>query len=168
MLVKIRKYCHNARKLESIPIFLIYSRSYKLCSQHFPIYDVGYMCTIWWRIFKCLWRLLNLIIRVINMHQGSPHSTTFFGLFIEKLVNWCIHRCGEGSDKWGTLVHSVLCVFGYLSCLQNLNAIHGWCDEKGLTLNLGKTEAMSFLPFAPTRWQVVHGLSQGQVEGVEF
>ena len=76
----------------------------------------------------------------IGVKQGCPLSPTF-GLYINEVANYITRRGGEGIGILGTPIHILLYIDDMLlvsmsyATLHHLNALHGFCHEKDLTVN---------------------------------
>lgn len=75
--------------------------------------------------------------------QGSPISSILFQLFMSPLYHLSPRRRGYADDGVIT-VYSDNFVQNILQAKQELIAVHRWCQQNGLELDLGKSEVMHF------------------------
>ena len=88
----------------------------------------------------------------MGVKQGCPLSATLFGLYIDRLEEFVLDYCKENAE-FPILGHFVLALQIYaddvvlmahaISSLQkSLDAIHAFCEETGLSVNVSKTKIM--------------------------
>ena len=116
---------------------------------------------------------LNHLLRNKGVKQGCPLFPTLFGLVIDKAADYIRWGSGEVINILGTPARLFLCTRDIIlvfeshgSILHHLNAPDGFCMEKQLPINLGKTKAMIFHTFALIFRQAIFTLSGSQLEGV--
>lgn len=95
--------------------------------------------------------LSDEIHSTIGVKQGCPLSPTLFGLYIDELEMFIQTMGGEGALLSGSLISTLLyaddvvLISSSIEGLQaHLDALHRFCQDRGLTVNLGKTKVMVF------------------------
>ncbi|MCO5582230.1 hypothetical protein L7F22_036122 [Adiantum nelumboides] len=109
---------------------------------------------------RCPGGLSDTLVSTIGVKQGCPLSPTLFGLYIDEIVDFILHRGGEGVDISGTTVHILLYADDIVLVSEtavglqlHLQALDDFCSQRGLTVNLGKTKVLIFHTSAQVRRQ---------------
>ncbi|MCO5582134.1 hypothetical protein L7F22_036024 [Adiantum nelumboides] len=91
---------------------------------------------------RCPGGLSDTLVSTIGVKQGCPLSPTLFGLYIDEIVDFILHRGGEGVDIAGTTVHILLYADDIVLVSEtavglqlHLQALDDFCSQRGLTVN---------------------------------
>ncbi|MCO5595552.1 hypothetical protein L7F22_049597 [Adiantum nelumboides] len=120
---------------------------------------------------RCPGGLSDTLVSTIGVKQGCPLSPTLFGLYIDEIVDFILHRGGEGVDIAGTTVHILLYADDIVLVSEtavglqlHLQALDDFCSQRGLTVNLGKTKVLIFHTSAQVRRQSRFTAAGGDIE----
>ena len=86
-----------------------------------------------------------------GIKQGCSLSATLFGIYIDELSEYIDGIGGPGGSLVGVLIplllyaDDVVLIVDSLEGLQrHLDALQAFCEDRDLTVNLGKTKVMVF------------------------